>query len=42
MVPAQAVVAKFLGTFREFPPRQTPDSFTIDKVMERMTAPTGH
>ncbi len=41
LVPAQAIVAKFLGTFREFPPRQTPASFTIDQVMEKMTAPSG-
>ena len=35
-VPAQAYVARFLETFREFPPRQKPASFTIDQVMERM------
>ena len=34
--PAQAFVAEFLGTFQEFPPRQTPASFTIDQVMERL------
>ena len=35
-VPAQAIVADFLGTFAEFPPRQTPASFTIDQVMEKL------
>jgi arylsulfatase len=40
LVPAQAYVAKFLGTFREFPPRQKPASFTIDQVMERLQPPT--
>ena len=41
LVPAQAFVAQFLGTFKEFPPRQTPASFTIDQVRERMAAPSG-
>jgi arylsulfatase len=34
--PAQAGVAKFLESFKEFPPRQRPASFTIDQVMEMM------
>ena len=37
LVPAQAYVAQFLATFQDFPPRQTPASFTIDQVMERLT-----
>jgi arylsulfatase len=32
----QAEVAQFLGTFREFPPRQKAASFTIDQVMDQM------
>jgi arylsulfatase len=36
LVPAQQYVAKFLATFKEFPPRQKPASFTIDQVMERL------
>ncbi|MBB3452283.1 arylsulfatase [Rhizobium sp. BK313] len=36
LVPAQAYVAKFLETFREFPPRQKPGSFSIDQVLENM------
>ena len=36
LVPAQAYVAKFLETFKEFPPRQKPGSFSIDQVMENM------
>ena len=40
LVPAQAIVADFLETFREFPPRQTPASFTIDQVMERLKPAT--
>jgi arylsulfatase A-like enzyme len=35
-VPAQAYVARFLGTFREFPPRQRAASFSIDQVMEQL------
>lgn len=38
MVPAQTQVAKFLDTFKEFPPRQKAASFTVDQVMEQMTA----
>jgi arylsulfatase len=41
LVPAQAVVGQFLSTFGDFPPRQTPASFTIDQVMAKMTAATG-
>ena len=36
LVPAQAFVGKFLGTFQEFPPRQKPSSFSIDPVLEGM------
>ena len=35
-VPAQAYVARFLATFQDYPPRQTPASFTIDQVMEKL------
>jgi len=38
LVPAQVIVANFLTTFQEFPPRQTPASFSIDQVMENMQA----
>jgi arylsulfatase len=40
LVPAQAIVAEFLGTFQEFPPRQTPASFSIDQVMDKMKPPS--
>jgi arylsulfatase len=39
LVPAQGIVGRFLGTFREFPPRQKPASFSIDQVLESMQAP---
>jgi len=38
-VPAQAFVAKWLQTFREFPPRQVPASFSLDRVMEQLMRP---
>jgi arylsulfatase A-like enzyme len=37
---AQAIVAQFLATFKEFPPRQRAASFTIDQAMEKMEAST--
>jgi len=40
MVPAQAIVAEFLQTFQAFPPRQTPASFTIDQVLQKMAPPS--
>jgi len=33
---AQAIVAEFLGTFKDFPPRQKAASFTIDQALEKM------
>jgi arylsulfatase len=35
LVPAQAIVAEFLQTFKEFPPRQKPASFSIDQALEK-------
>jgi hypothetical protein len=32
----QSEVAKFLETFKEFPPRQRPASFSIDQIIEKM------
>jgi arylsulfatase len=37
LVPAQAFVAKFLETFKEYPPRQKAASFSLDRVMEKMS-----
>jgi len=36
LVPAQAYVGKFLSTFKEFPPRQKPGSFSLDHVLKMM------
>ena len=40
-VPAQQYVARFLETFKEFPPRQKAGSFTIDQVMEKLQTSGG-
>jgi arylsulfatase len=34
--PAQKIVAEFLETFKEFPPRQKAPSFSIDQVLEKL------
>jgi arylsulfatase len=39
LVPAQQYVGQFLGTFKEFPPRQKVGSFSIDHVMEKLQQP---
>jgi arylsulfatase len=41
MVPAQTYVGEFLQTFQEFPPRQKAASFSLDQVMDKLTAPGG-
>jgi arylsulfatase len=37
IVPAQAVVARWLESFKEFPIRQKPASFNLDEVMQKLT-----
>jgi arylsulfatase A-like enzyme len=37
VVPSQALVAKWLESFKEFPIRQKPASFNLDQVMEQLT-----
>ena len=36
VVPAQAYVAQWLQSFREFPPSQKPASFSLDQVMKQL------
>jgi hypothetical protein len=36
VVPAQAIVGKFLQSFKEFPPRQKPASFSVDQALKAM------
>jgi len=38
LVPAGALVAQYMQTLMEFPPRQRPDSFTVGDVMEKLEA----
>ena len=42
LVPAQDIVAEFLMTFREYPPRMKAASFSLDKVMEQLASPGEH
>ena len=39
--PAAGYVGQWLQSFREFPPRQKPGSFNLDRVMETVTKPQG-
>jgi len=41
LVPAQGMVGEFMSTFKDFPPRQKPASFSIDQVMDMMSESTG-
>ena len=40
-MPAQAFVAEFISTFKDFPPRMKAASFNLDKVMANMTENAG-
>jgi arylsulfatase len=39
LVPAQAIVAEHIASFREFPPRQRPGSFSVEQAMEKLRLP---
>jgi arylsulfatase len=39
LVPAQEFVGKWISSFKEFPPRQKPASFSLDEVMHKLEAP---
>jgi arylsulfatase A-like enzyme len=39
IAPAGAYVAQWLQSFRDFPPRQKPGSFNLDRVMEAVSKP---
>jgi arylsulfatase len=41
LAPAGAYVGRWLQSFREYPPRQKPGSFNLDRVMEEVTKPQG-
>jgi hypothetical protein len=45
VVPTQELVANFLGTFKKYPPRQRPASFSVDQIIDqflRSTTPAGN
>jgi len=42
IAPAGAFVAKWLQSFRDFPPRQKPGSFNLDRVMEAVSQPVNN
>jgi hypothetical protein len=39
MFGAQAIAAAFVETLKQYPPRQRPQSFNLDQVMERLNQP---
>jgi arylsulfatase len=41
IAPAGAYVGQWLQSFKEFPPRQKPGSFNLDRVMEAVTKGAG-
>jgi arylsulfatase A-like enzyme len=41
LIPIQEQVAKALATFKEFPPRQKPASFTISDALDALSSPGG-
>lgn len=41
LVPAQVFVGQFLETFKDYPPRQKPASFSIDQVLSTLQANQG-
>ena len=41
VVPTQQVVGQFMTTFKEFPPRQRPSSFSVEQVMDILSQSSG-
>jgi arylsulfatase A-like enzyme len=37
LVPAQQIVAQFIGTFKEYPPSQKVGSFSLDQVLAKLS-----
>jgi arylsulfatase len=36
---AQAIAAAFVNSLKDYPPRQKPQSFNLDQIMERLSHP---
>ena len=41
-VPAQGIVGKFVKSFKEFPPRGLPASFSVGDALKMMSKPQHH
>ena len=41
VVPTQEIVGQFMATFKEFPPRQKPSTFSVEQVMDLLSQPEG-
>jgi arylsulfatase len=41
IAPAAGYVGQWLQSFREFPPRMKPGSFSLDRVMDAVSKPVG-
>jgi len=41
LVPAQFFVGQWIQSFKDFPPRQKPASFSVDEVMRKLETPGG-
>jgi hypothetical protein len=39
MVGAQAIAAEFVSTFKDFPPRQKPQTFNLDQILAKTQIP---
>ncbi|NQT77089.1 MAG: arylsulfatase [Bacteroidetes bacterium] len=42
LIPAQDIVGEFLMTFKDYPPRMKAASFSLDKVMKKLSTPASH
>jgi arylsulfatase len=36
LIPAQAIVARFLESFKDYPPRQKPGSFSVSDALSHL------
>jgi hypothetical protein len=37
---AQAIASAFVDSLKEYPPRQKPQSFNLDQILQRLQEPT--
>jgi hypothetical protein len=40
--PAQAIVAQHIETFKDFPPRQKPGSFSVEQALAKLSRQEGN